>query len=882
MTLETAALVRLLSPVAIKAAPALFKAVHSKLNPTELEKALREGMVMAQAQEEKQPPGHRLFSKYEPDFIPKFLHQFFQDSGVQAELQKPLTGAGMPDNALLEKKFLQVAKQKNVELIQSRVMPWIKEFTSTYFEQTNSYLKFQVAKERYFEQLIHCFDDVRFAGIAVEGQEIERAEKLAEIFVMPNVQGKAQTEFSFLEQGLPLEVQGDLQAQLLWEQRNRSRFASRQTSQPKISAAQLLKPSQVQRVVLLGAPGSGKTTLMSYCAVMLAQGKPELVGLDKTVDWLPILIKIRDLMKQPEINILQYARQMVKADLGLELPPEFFEHWLKDGRALILLDGLDEVAEEARRYKVVERIESFLGTHRRNPAIITSRPAGYKPDFFRTDEFPHYEILPFDDDQIQAFIDHWYESRFATKAEAQRRKESLRKALAESDRIKLLARNPLLLTIIALIHRYQAVLPKERHKLYDKAVNTLLTSWDANKELSNHEILEYLELDDLRRLMERLAYWIHSQGGTGDNEGGTLIDRDELLDQLAQYIQEMNTQRMKKVNRHQAKAEAKRFLDRIIGDRAGLLSKQGRDRYAFVHKTFQEYLTTQEIRDRQEEDFEVVLEHIQDHLHDPHWREVLLLLIAQQKRSNPAKILKEIFNQPTPYEQWLHRNLLFAGICLAENIEVTDESLVQEILKGLVELEANRSPLVPDVIQRRVFKVLCSLSETGYEALALQQLEAVGEAIDKVRLSRYRAALGKPEEAVQQLILLLKDEDSNVRSGAASALGQLGQASESVMTTLLPLLKDEESRVRYSAAWALGELGQASESVVATLLPLLKDEGFLVRSSAVWALGQLGKALGSTAIPNPTTIALAQWIDQNQESEYVSHGITALWNILRE
>ena len=138
---------------------------------------------------------------------------------------------------------------------------------------------------------------------------------------------------------------------------------------------------------------------------------------------------------------------------------------------------------------MVRRIENFLGQFDRNRAIITSRPAGYQRDFFRTEEFPHYQIEPFDDSKISAFIDNWYHSRFQDQAEAQRRKESLRKALDDNDRIKLLARNPLLLTIIALIHRYQAVLPKERYKLYDKAVETLLTSWDANKELSSDCLL---------------------------------------------------------------------------------------------------------------------------------------------------------------------------------------------------------------------------------------------------------------------------------------------------------------------------------------------------------------------------------------------------------
>jgi predicted NACHT family NTPase len=147
----------------------------------------------------------------------------------------------------------------------------------------------------------------------------------------------------------------------------------------------------------------------------------------------------------------------------------------------------------------------------------------------------------------------------------------LQKALNENDRIKLLARNPLLLTIIALIHRYQAVLPRERHKLYDKAVETLLTSWDANKELSKQTVLKHLQLDDLRRLMESLAYWIHChpEGKTSDQEGGTLIDRDELIEQLGKDIKTL-----KQLELHEAKAEARRFVN-FIRDRTGLLNEQG-------------------------------------------------------------------------------------------------------------------------------------------------------------------------------------------------------------------------------------------------------------------------------------------------------------------
>ena len=195
----------------------------------------------------------------------------------------------------------------------------------------------------------------------------------------------------------------------------------------KFLAAKLLIQSDANKFVLLGSPGSGKTTLLSYFAVMLAQNQAEKLGLEQDVDYLPILIKMRDLSRLDDIgdiSILDYARQFAEKTMSVKnLPRDFFEHWLEDGRALILLDGLDEIAEESKRYKIVQRIENFLGRFQRNIAIITSRPAGYKRDFFRTEEFPHYKLLGFDDGKVEEFVNHWYDSRFQDKDEADRHKE---------------------------------------------------------------------------------------------------------------------------------------------------------------------------------------------------------------------------------------------------------------------------------------------------------------------------------------------------------------------------------------------------------------------------------------------------------------------------
>lgn len=557
--------------------------VKTTIKKTDLEKAIAVGLNTAQIWEKQQPIDKELFFQCEPKKAREFCHQAFQHSGVLTELERPLRNEGQPRTLFLVEAFKQVEVDLKISLNEATLSSWIGQFVNAYFERTSAYINLKLARDDYFKQLVIWFDNIDFGGIAVGGQEIESPKKLVQIFVMPDaVEEKANYQDDFWKVGLPSKVRGNLQADLLWQQRRQALLAKTQWSGQKIRAAQLLSQNKAQKLVLLGALGAGKTILMKYFALKLAEQQLEFLGL-QDAHWLPILLRIRDLAQQPDdTSILDYVRQFAEKILAVQpLPIRFFEYWLEDGRALILLDGLDEVAEEAKRHQVMKRIENFLRQYKHNRAIITSRPVGYRRDFFRTEEFTHYQLQPFNDTKIEEFFDRWYDSRTLDQTEAGRRKNSLKRAPAANDRIKLLARNPLLLTIIALIHRYQAQLPRERYKLYDKAVETLLTTWDANREITNHVVLKHLDLSDLRRLMEQLAYWIHSYGGTADQEGGTLIDREDLVSQLSQYIQEQK----KGIERHKAKAEAEMFL-KHIRERTGLLNEQGQDCYAFVHKTF--------------------------------------------------------------------------------------------------------------------------------------------------------------------------------------------------------------------------------------------------------------------------------------------------------
>ncbi len=820
-----------------RVADRLLETAGISLNKNDVEKAIKAAKTAVGERQKQLPPERRLFYSTENNVIKyhKLLDRVFHHSAVLSELRKPLINLGKPDVEVVLKVFKAEAKKHKISLNSESLRSWTESFARVYFEETGAYIQFQIAKEDYCRQLVERYNDIKFAGIAAPGQEVDKSERMAEIFVMPDVEDISTVSVD-LEREFLRDADRSRQAELMREQRERSLLANRAGG--KFLASQLVGESR-NKAVLLGAPGSGKTTLMSYFAVMLARQNPEALGLAADADWLPILIKIRDWERLPEeTGLLEYARDFAEKSLAVkQLPAGFFEHWLADGRALILLDGLDEVAQVGKRDRVVKRIESFLHQYEKNWAVVTSRPAGYRRDFFRTEEFPHYELQPFDDEKIKLFIDNWYNSRVADPVEAERRKESLRKALAENDRIKLLARNPLLLTIIALIHRYQGGLLKERHKLYDRAVETLLTSWDAHREISNHKLLQHLNLDEVQRLMEALAL-----GGIPRAWGeakGVRSDKEELISRLSREIQTL-----KAIELYEAKGEAERLVG-LIRDRAGLLNEQGQDCYAFAHKTFQEYLCSREIdyQADNEDDFEIVLGQIREHLHDAHWREVLLLLVAQQKRKKAARAIRGILTAGSEYEEWLHRDLLFAGSCLAENppnLQGADGALSREILQGLVKLEVSDG--AGRRVGARVFKILCAMKDTGFEGEALELLKERTGVISKWRLLEYRGALGEEEEAIDALVALLKDKKSDVRDSAADALGKLGNSSQTVLDALVALLKDEDSWVRWRAADDLGNLGNSSQTVLDALVALLKDEYSGVRRRAALALGNLGKS----------------------------------------
>jgi HEAT repeat protein len=499
---------------------------------------------------------------------------------------------------------------------------------------------------------------------------------------------------------------------------------------------------------------------------------------------------------------------------------------------------LDEVTNESQWKEMAEKIESFVGTHHHNPVLITSRPIGYRRQFFDDKDFAHYVLEEFDRPKIEAFIENWYNSRIQDPTEAERRKVDLRAALDRKGQILQLAKNPLLITIIALIHRYQTILPQQRCQLYEKAVSTLLTTWDRGKSSELQLRSEILKPNDLLHIMKKVAHHIHGMDVDQEQEGGTLISKVDLIAEISKVIQKRRS-----CMEDDATAEAECFVD-FIRKRTGLLNEQGNALYGFAHKTFQEYLTAEEIYSQfKAGDDEIIFTTIQTYLHHPHWREVLLLLISRLEGKRAANAIQTILKTESDYEQWLHRDLIFAAWCLTEDPEgltQEDSALTKTILHGIIDLKVNDLDKVGNSIILETTEIIQCIKETSAQYIALEVLNQKKEFIAPHQFFSLQYDLGKRQEAIDALLLILRSSDVLMVQHTISALQILGNNSEEVITALIGLLDNSDQFVCFNTALALGELGNDSEWVITALLERLRKSDDPVSFSIAVALGKLG------------------------------------------
>ena len=354
-----------------------------------------------------------------------------------------------------------------------------------------------------------------------------------------------------------------------------------------------------RQIVLLGDPGSGKTTFANYLCLCLAGARLQRLGEPTLLtgeNWLshlepawthgpilPLQITLRQFGASRWCDgtagglwnfIDEVLREQDLADFAPHLRRE-----LAEGGVLVLLDGLDEVADPARRRVVRDAVADFVTTYQNpnNRYLVTCRGYAYQDAKSQLAGFPAQQLAPFNQEQIDGFIECWYREvcRLGWKSpkEAKDLTQQLQAATLRPD-LAPLTSSPLQLAMMASLHFSWGQLPQDRVQLYQEMVRLLLVRWQEARQGQTTGLVQKLRSIDLESALERVAYTAHqTQSGA---EGTADIEEPALRGVLKDYLD--------------GSWDEAGALLAYIQDRAGLLIDRGKGIYTFPHRSYQEYL----------------------------------------------------------------------------------------------------------------------------------------------------------------------------------------------------------------------------------------------------------------------------------------------------
>ncbi|HSP79975.1 MAG TPA: NACHT domain-containing protein, partial [Myxococcaceae bacterium] len=272
-----------------------------------------------------------------------------------------------------------------------------------------------------------------------------------------------------------------------------------------LSKAFRAQPERMQPVVLLGHPGSGKTFFLRWLA-MSAVEQERLLGLERP---LPLLTSLSAYAQGSGGAGLR--EHFVESLLENEQPAaHLVERAIQERRVLFLLDGLDEVGDASSRRRMASAIEALIREAPGCPVIVTSRIAGYDAVHLSSLNF---FLSPFTDSAIERFLIRWSElyalNRLGetpqAQAEGHQEGEQLARDVLEHSEVRELARSPLLLTVLAMVHRAGVRLPDHRVELYEHVTRILVERWNRVRSLSRQDVSPPLKAADAVRLLGPVA-----------------------------------------------------------------------------------------------------------------------------------------------------------------------------------------------------------------------------------------------------------------------------------------------------------------------------------------------------------------------------------------
>ncbi|HZF12083.1 MAG TPA: SUMF1/EgtB/PvdO family nonheme iron enzyme [Thermoanaerobaculia bacterium] len=414
--------------------------------------------------------------------------------------------------------------------------------------------------------------------------------------------------------------------------------------------------------ILLGDPGAGKTTgLLKLLHRCLEPKGPEALGLDSGT--LPVFLRLRrftaDDLFRPFTDFLQRELErelgdVAKGEIPRDLSPRLWEH----SRLLLLLDGLDEIADEGLRAEVCRFLEDLspIGAGRESlRAVVSCRFAGYSERVRLSGRFSPLEVRPLDAAQCRDLVRHWF--RAAQRAlpdrlspqEALRATESLLAALDGpgygSQRWKVLVGSPLLLTLLCVIAYRGGQMPRHRSAFYDQCLRVLLGPWSHGKRDSagaEKSAEPPLDVETALALLRSIAWQLHCRQSWDD------LSVAELADLLADCLAPRGRQ-----------VGAREVLEWLHRE-AGVLADYGEHRYGLLHLGLQEYLAASHVASQGV----ALLDELCAHAGEEWWQEVFLLLSGLPGHAVFAPLLEKLLASKVLLDQ---ADLLRA--CLEEAAE---------------------------------------------------------------------------------------------------------------------------------------------------------------------------------------------------------------------
>jgi hypothetical protein len=381
----------------------------------------------------------------------------------------------------------------------------------------------------------------------------------------------------------------------------------------------------LQRRVVLGNPGAGKSTLAARtCHLLASEYDSAPIGLRRLTPWFIELRRFASADGGSRRSLVDYFEYWARASYQLDVPPGAFDWLLARGRLFVVFDGLDELLDTSLRQDVRNQVESFCRRYATTPVLVTSRLVGYDQAPLDPVAFDKTVLLDFDDPRVRSYAVKWFDIRLDRESEDDRRRHA--EAFVRDSAVAGELRNsPLLLALLVSLHRGPASIPNNLPDVYDACANLLFSTWDKDRDIA--VVLPFAE--HVRPALRELAWWIFNDARL--SSGG--VTRRQAVDRTARYLAKRRFGDLE-----QALAAAEDFISFCRG-RAWVFSDQGstasgEDLFGFTHRTFMEFFAAEHLAYRKQTAEELVNE-LAPKIFEQEWDIVSLIALQIKARSYP-------------------------------------------------------------------------------------------------------------------------------------------------------------------------------------------------------------------------------------------------------